>query len=437
MEVALIPLGTDKNKNKKRPGFRPVGKSKGKPVNPGIAGSGSGSSSNKAATEIAAPNQQTEQQGNVQNVRHSGNSSGAATVHWSSNTVDVPRTVDQSSIPAVTAGTSTASSTQTPSIKVGNRKRKQSTGISITMRTNQRSNTTTTTQKTRPTRPRKSARAMIPEGTAIAPSRAETGLELTSDTSRTKENASLPLRTLTRRSTALVMANAPTLMASTPAVPPQDQHLLQRLASENPDAVRLRTFCSVFKGKKQPRAKRKGTGTNVAERTNKTSNNNSNKASKNSNHDANSQTIHNNHVMTPDVTGAPVVKIVDGEIVLQESSLVVPGQRRTVQEVEEEFQDVVEEDAQLAIVGASYNSFVNRKGPQHWTVDDTKRFFEGLRQMGTDFCSMEAFFENRTRKQLKRKYRQELIRNPALVEMALDPKNRTAVGKYPWVYLDV
>lgn len=136
--------------------------------------------------------------------------------------------------------------------------------------------------------------------------------------------------------------------------------------------------------------------------------------------------------MTPDAMGAPVVKIVDGEIVLQESSLMVPGQRRTVQEVEEEFQDVVEEDAQLAIVGASYNSFVNRKGPQHWTIDETKKFFEILRQMGTDFCSMEAFFENRTRKQLKRKYRQELIRNPALVELALDPKNRTAVGMYPY-----
>ena len=124
------------------------------------------------------------------------------------------------------------------------------------------------------------------------------------------------------------------------------------------------------------------------------------------------------------------MQVIDGEIVLQESSLLVPGQRRTVQEVEEEFQDVVEEDAQLAIVGASYNSFINRKGPQHWTLKETERFFEGLRQLGTDFCSMEAFFDNRSRKQLKRKYRTELIRNPSLVEMALDPRNKTKVGEY-------
>lgn len=84
----------------------------------------------------------------------------------------------------------------------------------------------------------------------------------------------------------------------------------------------------------------------------------------------------------------------------------------------------------LGIVGASINSFVNRKGPQHWTVKETERFYEALRQLGTDFGCMEAFFENRTRKQLKRKYQAEQTRNPRLVEMALDPKNQTEIGKW-------
>ena len=437
---------TNKNKNNnnsKRPGFRPVGKAKGKLVNPGIAGgsgsgSGSGSSSSGIGRNVAAKMttpKPSEGQGHVQNLPQTESGTASTTAHSSSGPGSI----------AATSTTPATTSAQTPSVKVGSRKRKQSTGVSISLIRNQPSGTTTTTapttiQKARPsTRQRKITPTVIPDATAIAPTRAETGLDQASDGSRTKENASLPLRTVARRSTALVLANTPTLMASVPAVPPQDQHLLQRLASENPDALRLRTFCSVFKGTKQPRTKRKGTGTNAAQRTNNTSNTINNKGSKNNNDvhsHTNKATAHNSHnVMTPDVTGAPVVKIVDGEIVLQESSLVVPGQRRTVQEVEEEFQDVVEEDAQLAIVGASYNSFVNRKGPQHWTVNDTKRFFEGLRQMGTDFCSMEAFFENRTRKQLKRKYRQELIRNPALVEMALDPKNRTAVGKWHFGFL--
>jgi transcription factor TFIIIB component B'' len=123
----------------------------------------------------------------------------------------------------------------------------------------------------------------------------------------------------------------------------------------------------------------------------------------------------------------PQVKIVDGEIVLQESSMVVPNARKTVQEVEEEYQHVVEEEGHTAIVGASYNSFVARRKPQHWTVEETKLFYNTLRQLGTDFVSMEKFFENRTRKQLKKKYQAESIKNPHLIEMALDPRNKLQV----------
>jgi Myb DNA-binding like len=104
----------------------------------------------------------------------------------------------------------------------------------------------------------------------------------------------------------------------------------------------------------------------------------------------------------------PQVKIVDGEIVLQESSMMVPGARRTVQEVEEEYQHVVEEEGHTTIVGASYNSFVARRKPQHWAVEETKLFYNALRQVGADFVTMEAFYRNRTRKQLKKKYQIEM-----------------------------
>lgn len=187
----------------------------------------------------------------------------------------------------------------------------------------------------------------------------------------------------------------------------QDNNILEKLKAENSEGVQLTSFCSNFKGKrrkkdledKTPASPQKKEKSNAVPRR-----------------------------TSSQQTGAPVVQIVDGEIVLQESSLRFPGQRRSVKEVEEEF-DVVEEDAQLAIVGASYNSFVNRKGPRHWNVVETKRFFEALRQLGTDFCSMEAFFENRTRKQLKRKYTAELTKNPELVEMALSPKYQKDVGE--------
>jgi transcription factor TFIIIB component B'' len=126
----------------------------------------------------------------------------------------------------------------------------------------------------------------------------------------------------------------------------------------------------------------------------------------------------------------PQVKIVDGEIVLQESSMMVPSARKTVQEVEEEYQQVVEEEGHTTIVGASYNSFVARRKPQHWAVEETKLFYHALRQVGADFVTMEAFYKNRTRKQLKKKYQTEQVKNPHLIELALDPRNKLPVESH-------
>jgi hypothetical protein len=131
------------------------------------------------------------------------------------------------------------------------------------------------------------------------------------------------------------------------------------------------------------------------------------------------------------------IQIIDGQIVLQESSVVLPS-RRTVQEVEEEFRDnVVEEDEQLNIVQASYTSFVTKgdhgkvRKKGSWSIEETEKFYFALQQLGTDFGSMEALlFENqRTRKQLKNKYRKELAKNPDLVqELALNPKYQIQLG---------
>ena len=123
----------------------------------------------------------------------------------------------------------------------------------------------------------------------------------------------------------------------------------------------------------------------------------------------------------------PQVKIVDGQIVLQETSVMMPGARKTVEEVEEEYDHVVEEEGHTTIVGASYNSFVERRKPQHWAVEETKLFYNALRQVGTDFVTMEAYYTNRSRKQLKKKYQREMVKNAKLIELALDPRNHLPV----------
>ena len=107
------------------------------------------------------------------------------------------------------------------------------------------------------------------------------------------------------------------------------------------------------------------------------------------------------------------------------------------QQIDSEYTDVVEEEAQLAVIGASYRSFLppsKRTKSKRWTAQETALFYDALRQIGADFGTMEAYFASstqpRTRKQLKAKYLQEMAKYPHLVEGALNFSAKKAVGTY-------
>ena len=172
---------------------------------------------------------------------------------------------------------------------------------------------------------------------------------------------------------------------------------------------RLKQFCTSYRSKPRQTGTTSGTGTKSAT-------------------SAPVQTSQQ-EVRPPEPAG-PVVRIVDGEIVLQESSLVVAGNQTANQTVDETEFDVVEEEAQLGGVGSTYASF--RKNPvkaTRWSVEETRKFYEALRQVGQDFGTMEAYFDfQRTRKSLKQKFRMESNKNPKLVEAALNPKARQKIG---------
>lgn len=181
------------------------------------------------------------------------------------------------------------------------------------------------------------------------------------------------------------------------------------LARDQGDAPRLNSFCTSFKVKRRAKGAL-GEGRETATVTTK-------------------REHRSNEVRDqPSSISGPVVQIVNGEIVLQESSVVI---NRDTSKMGDEDASVVEEEAQLAVVGATANSFTNRNKSQRWTADQTKLFYHALRQVGTDFGTMEAFFDGkRTRKQLKRKYQAEMTRNPLLIEKALDPSTRFDLGRY-------
>jgi hypothetical protein len=246
-------------------------------------------------------------------------------------------------------------------------------------------------------------------GVAVGASRSITAAAAAEETERKDE----AIQTRAEQHRMLAATVAASLM-----IPSQDSNALVELPSQSipantTGAPGLRSFCSSFKSK--PKKKEK-----AATKESKYS----------TSREVQQSTAGQRHA-------GPVVQVVNGEIVLQESSMVFAGGTSTAADQPLPEEEVVEEEAQLAVVGASYHSFVphtRHSAPQHWSVEETVLFYKALRQVGTDFGTMEAYFDSssktkrRTRKQLKRKYQTELTRNPALVEKALDPASRVDIG---------
>ena len=179
----------------------------------------------------------------------------------------------------------------------------------------------------------------------------------------------------------------------------------------------------------------------------------------------------------------PLVEMVNGEIVIQQSSIIVGG-RQTTEEVDRQLKgNIVEEET--GGITATYTSFRKYPKSHTWTLAETRRFYWALRQCGTDFSTMESFFDGRepqeevqleeevtaeaavaglvhdgshaiemgvqdahhalpgeqivpqqphilpkprekirkrTRRQLKSKYSLECRKNPQLIDMAMNPK---------------
>mmetsp|Transcript_624 Transcript_624/g.1422 ORF Transcript_624/g.1422 Transcript_624/m.1422 type:complete len:352 (-) Transcript_624:195-1250(-) len=64
---------------------------------------------------------------------------------------------------------------------------------------------------------------------------------------------------------------------------------------------------------------------------------------------------------------------------------------------------------------------------RRWGVAETRAFYQALRSCGTDFgMMMMGYFPERTRPQLKRKFKMESRKNARLVDMCLDPKFGTS-----------
>ncbi|KAG1342823.1 hypothetical protein COCNU_05G010520 [Cocos nucifera] len=67
----------------------------------------------------------------------------------------------------------------------------------------------------------------------------------------------------------------------------------------------------------------------------------------------------------------------------------------------------------------NYHSYMNRPQSVRWSKADTELFYQAIRQFGTDFAMIQQLFPNRTRHQVKLKFKNEERKHPLQVHDAL------------------
>ncbi|ODM92480.1 Transcription factor TFIIIB component B'' [Orchesella cincta] len=116
----------------------------------------------------------------------------------------------------------------------------------------------------------------------------------------------------------------------------------------------------------------------------------------------------------------PRVKVgPDGQLIIDEQSLVVETSES--QRARKQIEDMeVVSGADYAVGSSGFYRYKRSYRRGHdWTEKETIRFYRALNQCGTDFSMMLSLFPNRSRQELKSKFKREDRKNPDMVSKAL------------------
>ncbi|KAH9309863.1 hypothetical protein KI387_037774, partial [Taxus chinensis] len=116
---------------------------------------------------------------------------------------------------------------------------------------------------------------------------------------------------------------------------------------------------------------------------------------------------------------APQIKVVNGQIVINEESLVVSHRDLNTDDFRT-YRRVEESTSKL-----NYHTYMNRTPAERWSKSETELFYKAMQQFGTDFAMIQHLFPGRTRRQVKAKFKTEERKNPlqladALLHRSLD-----------------
>lgn len=112
---------------------------------------------------------------------------------------------------------------------------------------------------------------------------------------------------------------------------------------------------------------------------------------------------------------APQVTVnADGEIIIDEKSLLIENKSTVKGRQKMERTHLVDGDK-----STGYGIYKRVKRTKDWTKNETLRFYKALNTIGTDFTLMVKLFPNRTRRELKMKFKKEERINHTLIDKAV------------------
>ncbi|EHK24602.1 uncharacterized protein TRIVIDRAFT_30483 [Trichoderma virens Gv29-8] len=120
----------------------------------------------------------------------------------------------------------------------------------------------------------------------------------------------------------------------------------------------------------------------------------------------------------PPPASGPQFRIVDGQIIIDQSSLVMDRHARAAA-TRGDMETVEENDFTRLITSSSFMNTSKLKGPNIWTEEETELFYRGLRMFGTEFEMISKMFPNKQRRHVKLKYNREERHCPHLINAAL------------------
>lgn len=123
----------------------------------------------------------------------------------------------------------------------------------------------------------------------------------------------------------------------------------------------------------------------------------------------------------------PKMRVVNGEIVLDNTSLQVDRHADAAREAGE-LEDVEESSFTRKINQATYGK---RSKTETWDETMTELFYRGLRMFGTDFMVISKMFPGRSRRQIKLKFNNEERRDPQRIkDTLLGPRESITIAAY-------